>query len=137
MPDIEFNWRQLYEKLKEQIDIKAIEKELDDLKHAKFYYIPREFLDVVTVTVITAEKVFAGISGLSGGGGEEKRKAVVAFLDDIIKLPFFLDKAINLDGVILGYLVDYAVALWNKIYGHKWAEVVPFPPADDLGKYYV
>ena len=90
MPDVEFDWKMLRNKLAEEINLAVIEKELDELKHAQFKYIPREFLDVVTVTVVAAEKIFSEISGLSEGGGEEKRKAVVAFLDDIIKLPFFL-----------------------------------------------
>jgi len=135
MPDVEFDWKMLRDKLAEEINLAAIEKELDELKHAKFKYIPREFLDVVTVTVVAAEKVFAEISGLSEGGGEEKRKAVVAFLDDIIKLPFFLDKAINLDGVILGYLVDYAVSFFNKVYTKNWADADPFVPTEGLDKY--
>lgn len=55
---------------------------------------------------------------LKGKPGEEKRKAVIRKLDDLIVLPFYLEWA---DDWIIGYLVDLAVEKLNWLTGWKFA----------------
>ena len=61
--------------------------------------------------VLWAEHTMTGLSG------KEKRDAVVKKLDDMIKLPSFLEP---FDGPIIGFFVDLAVAKLNSTFGHSF-----------------
>jgi hypothetical protein len=59
---------------------------------------------------------------------EDKLDAVIAFADDIIKLPWYLDnKPINLDGRLLRATISMLVAQLNKFLGKDWLNQIPDP----------
>lgn len=49
--------------------------------------------------------------------GTEKREALVQFLDDMIKLPIYLEA---LDGPIIRILINLSVDKLNSYFGHDW-----------------
>ena len=69
----------------------------------------------------TIEQVLWAERELKGKTGAEKKAAVVKKLDDLIKLPFYLEW---IDDIILGVLVDNACKVLNDFAGHKFANVV-------------
>lgn len=80
--------------------------------------------EIVTDAIKVVEKVSHGLKDMSNG--EKKQEAVVKFLDDIIKLPFFLDKKpMNLDGRLLKPLVSLLVSQLNKLFGNEWVTHLP------------
>ena len=56
---------------------------------------------------------------LKGKSGPEKRAAVVQKVDDMVKLPWWLEWA---DGPVIGWLVDQACAMLNEAHGHAWGD---------------
>ena len=69
----------------------------------------------------TIEQVLWAERELKGKTGAEKKAAVVKKLDDLIKLPFYLEW---IDDIILGIIVDNACKVLNDFAGHKFANVV-------------
>ena len=67
------------------------------------------------------EQVIWAERELKGKTGAEKRAAVVKKLDDLIKLPFYLEW---IDDIILGVLVDNACKVLNDFAGHKFENIV-------------
>ena len=63
------------------------------------------------------EQVLWAEHTMTGLNGKEKRDAVVKKLDDMIKLPSFLEA---FDGPIIGFFVDLAVAKLNSTFGHSF-----------------
>ena len=76
--------------------------------------------EIIKDVVGVVEKVVrdAGEVGL----GNEKREAVVQFLDDIIKLPFWAEP---FDKPLIRLLVDQIVGLLNKLLGKDWITKIP------------
>lgn len=68
------------------------------------------------------EQVIWAETNMRGKPGKEKRDAVVARLDEIIKLPFYLEW---LDDKLIGILVDLCCDKLNQIYAHKFADAKP------------
>ena len=66
------------------------------------------------------EKVLWAEKEMAGKSGEEKRAVIVAKLDDLIVLPFWLEWA---DGPVIGWLVDLACEKLNWLTGHDFSEV--------------
>lgn len=66
------------------------------------------------------EQVLWAEKNLKGKPGGEKRAAVVAKVDDMIKLPWWLEWV---DGPLIGWLVDQACDLLNEAHGHDWQDV--------------
>ena len=56
------------------------------------------------------------------GLGNEKREAVVQFLDDIIALPFWAEP---FDKPLIRLLVDQLVGLLNSVFGKDWISHIP------------
>ena len=48
--------------------------------------------------------------------GPEKRNAVVKIIDDLLKLPFYLEA---FDGIVIGWIVDAIISAWND-FAHDW-----------------
>ena len=71
----------------------------------------------VAEAVLEVEKEFAGKSG------EEKRAVVVKRLDDLIKLPWWLDDLLDLDGKLIGYLVGQACDALNILTDGDFSDV--------------
>ena len=67
------------------------------------------------------EQVIWAERELKGKTGAEKRVAVVAKLDDMIKLPNRLEWV---DDIILGIIADSACKVLNDFAGHKFENIV-------------
>lgn len=74
----------------------------------------QQIKDWVMEQVLWAEK------NLKGKPGGEKRAAVVQKVDDMVKLPWWLEWV---DGPVIGWLVDQACDLLNEARGHDWGDV--------------
>lgn len=70
----------------------------------------------VVQMVMEAEKAVPGKSA------SEKRAYVVQRLDDMVKLPWYLEP---FDGPAFGLLVDMACDKLNLLMGHEWTELTP------------
>ena len=79
---------------------------------------------IIKEAVHLVEKLATDLEGLGTPTGQEKRDAVVSFLDDVVKLPFFLEP---IDGPLIGQAVDGLVAWYNFKIGHGWLDKIrPF-----------
>ena len=111
MPLIKIDEEKLWEGLNSLLDLDEIKEKVHNLKGLKFGI---EFISIIAslfeIAIKTVEKICAEAGEV--GVGAEKKKAVVKFLDSIIKLPFYLE---FFDGPIISVIVDIAV---------KWI----FPP---------
>ena len=61
------------------------------------------------------------IPRLKGKTGAEKKAAVIKKVDDLIKLPFYLEW---MDDMVIGYLVDVVCKKFNAI-GENLADITP------------
>ena len=77
-------------------------------------------LDQMKAWVI--EQVMWAETNMRGKSGKEKRDAVVARLDEMIKLPFYLEW---LDDKLIGILVDLVCGKLNQVYAHHFADAKP------------
>ena len=57
---------------------------------------------------------------IPGESGADKRAYVVKTLDELIRLPLWLEP---IDGVIFGMLVDLICDKLNARYGHIWGDI--------------
>ena len=73
------------------------------------------------------EQVLWAEHTLTGLNGKGKRDAVVKKLDDMIRLPVYLEP---LDGPIIGFFVDMAVEKLNGAFGHSFG-VEPITQAQE------
>lgn len=76
-------------------------------------------MDLATRAVLCVESVALQVKAELQliATSEEKRKAAVAYLDGMIKLPVYLEW---MDDMILGYIVDTTVGALNRKYGKTW-----------------
>lgn len=76
-------------------------------------------MDLATRAVLCVESVALQVKAELQliATSEEKRKAAVAYLDGMIKLPVYLEW---MDDMILGYIVDMTVRALNRKYGKTW-----------------
>lgn len=63
------------------------------------------------------EQVLWAENELAGKTGKEKRAIIVAKLDELVPLPFWLEWA---DGPLIGWMADRACDILNHITGHKF-----------------
>ena len=68
------------------------------------------------------EQIMWAEINMRGKSGKEKRDAVVKRLDDMIKLPFYLEW---LDDKLIGILVDLCCDKLNQVYAHHFADAKP------------
>ena len=66
------------------------------------------------------EQVLWAEKNLKGKSGAEKKAAVVQKLDELIKLPFYLEWV---DDMIISYLVDSVCSKLNEITQHDFSEL--------------
>ncbi|MCK9568899.1 hypothetical protein M0R72_08160 [Candidatus Pacearchaeota archaeon] len=83
---------------------------------------PGMAVDLIKALGIVVEKVCADAGAVASGG--EKKKALVELLDEIIKLPFFLEP---FDGMIIGWLIDKLIEWLNLKLGQDWVDHLDFP----------
>jgi hypothetical protein len=109
----EFDYEKLLEKLKEIINLPAIKKELNDVKLVGF--------DDPAVFLAETSDVGAVICGKIGEVARELdinldnegfRKAVIEFLDDLIKLPIWAEP---FDGIIISLIINKIFDWLGKI----------------------
>ena len=67
------------------------------------------------------EQVAWAEKNLKGKTGAEKKAAVIKKVDDLIKLPFYLEW---MDDMVIGYLVDVVCKKFNAI-GENLADITP------------
>ncbi|MBR1486635.1 MAG: hypothetical protein IJ597_05210 [Synergistaceae bacterium] len=77
-----------------------------------------EKLKKIKIWVI--EQVIWAEQNLRDKTGADKKAAVIRKLDDLIKLPFYLEW---IDDVIISLLVDQACAQLNKVSAHNFGNV--------------
>jgi hypothetical protein len=107
-------------KLKEYFDTSEIAKLIEQLKISGLKLSSINILAaIVKEAVEMMERVSNDIDDVVEGA--DKRKAVVEFLDDIIKLPIWAEP---FDGMVIGIIVDKAVAEWNDENGKNWIEKI-------------
>jgi hypothetical protein len=83
---------------------------------------PGMAVDLIKALGIVVEKVCADAGAVAAGG--EKKKALVELLDEIIKLPFFLEP---FDGPIISWLIDKVIDWLNLKLGSDWVNHLDFP----------
>ncbi len=66
------------------------------------------------------EQVLWAEKNLKGKSGADKKAAVVQKLDELIKLPFYLEWV---DDIIISYLVDSVCSKLNEITQHDFSEL--------------
>lgn len=79
---------------------------------------------VSSLKVWAVQMVMETERSIPGESSAEKRRYVVARLDDMVKLPWYLEP---FDGPLFGLLVDMACEKLNLVLGHDWsgAELSP------------
>lgn len=107
MPFVKINEDKLWEGLNGLLDIDEFKEKIKLIQKDGFG--PEDIPvagDIFKMAIETVENICieAGVFGF----GKEKKKAVVKFLDDIIRLPFYLEW---LDGPAIGAIVDLLVSL--------------------------
>ncbi|MBR2208651.1 MAG: hypothetical protein IJ859_07595, partial [Synergistaceae bacterium] len=73
------------------------------------------------IKIWAIEQVIWAERELKGKSGTEKKAAVIKKLDDLIKLPFYLEWV---DDIVLSWIVDAACERLNKFAGHKFANII-------------
>lgn len=74
---------------------------------------------IASLKMWVLQLVIEAEGAIPGGTGMEKRAYVVQRLDDMVKLPWYLEP---FDGPAFGLLVDMACDKMNLLVGHKWDE---------------
>lgn len=76
---------------------------------------------LVPYIVAIVEGVYNDVAEVKTGGGNEKRKAVIKFIDDIIDAPWWIE---SFDDNLIGIAVDAIVGVFNIVKGKEWIEKV-------------
>ena len=97
--------------------IKASVEEIGKIDSlGKVFEAGKEITKLIKAIVALIERVQREFGGISG---KERKKLVVQTIDNLIKLPFFLEA---IDGLVIGFMVDNAVDWINDKYGHEWSD---------------
>jgi hypothetical protein len=114
----------LLQKLVEYIDLSAMAEKIKACEGKSLYDMPAALSDVITEVIVTVEKIMVDIQEVGHGG--EKEDAVVAFLDGVIKLPYWLEP---FDDNVIRPIVRSIVATLNKGLQYEWPKkAVPATP---------
>ena len=82
-----------------------------------FEKLPQDLMQIVPIVMQGAAKVEEYASQAGGLTGPEKKEVLVKALDELIKLPAYLEP---LDGPAIGWMIDYIVLGLNKLFGKDW-----------------
>ena len=77
---------------------------------------------VSSLKVWAVQLVIETEKAIPGESAAKKRAYVVQKLDDMVRLPWYLEP---FDGPAFGLIVDYACDKLNLIMGHKWEDLTP------------
>lgn len=134
---VDFNKELLLEALKREMSLKSFAAKFEQLKSYDFNPFrppkapedPAGFdkwreaqglvNDLVLDLIAVVEREVKAVGEVGKGG--EKLDAVVTFLDDIIRLPFYLEW---FDGPAIRLLVSQLVGLLNRVFGKDWIEKI-------------
>ncbi|MEG1824357.1 MAG: hypothetical protein RRY12_01235 [Cloacibacillus sp.] len=79
---------------------------------------------VSSLKVWVVQQILEAEQTIPGATGTDKRAYVVQRLDDMVKLPWYIEP---FDGPAFGVLVDLACDKLNLLCGHDWASVTLTP----------
>lgn len=79
---------------------------------------------VSSLKIWVVQQILEAEQAVPGKNGEEKRTHVVQRLDDMVKLPWYMEP---FDGPAFGILVDLACDKLNMLCGHDWTKVTLTP----------
>jgi len=125
MPTVDMD--RIQAKLEEVLNIDEFWAKIESVKTLKLDFMTEDGKVIETDDILRARDLFADIVGDVVEAlervnteveailtSEEKKQAVVKFIDECIKLPFYLEL---FDGTVIGILVDIVVGQYNKL---KW-----------------
>lgn len=99
-------------------------EQMNEAKEWNSFYKIRDnitkIIDLITNVVVIIELTSREMGGLSS---EEKRKAAVQYLDEMIKLPWFFEVV---DGPAIDLILSIVVDFLNRSLGHEWQESTMF-----------
>lgn len=81
-------------------------------------------VEIIHALLWAVEKVTVDAGEIAKGSGNAKREALVNMLDEVIRLPFFLEP---FDGILIGKLIDWAIDWLNAKFGKDWINHIPAP----------
>ena len=82
---------------------------------------PGMVVEIARAVCMVIEKIALDTKGVVTGG--EKKDALVDFLDDCIRLPFFLEP---FDGPVIGFIIDKFIEWLNHTFGQDWLTYLDF-----------
>ena len=88
----------------------------------KDYILQLMFKAVSGLKLWAVQLVMEAEKSIPGSSSGDKRAYVVQRLDDMVKLPWYLEA---FDGPAFGLVVDYACDKLNLVMGHDWTELTP------------
>lgn len=128
MPKVRFNFTYFEAWLKSYTDIEILKKEakqvfrgINEKNMFKKAHRALAFFDKVVTLVERSAIEFSTLESVDEPSGRKKLDIAVEFLDDMIKLPFYLEW---FDGKAIKFLLSWAVAGLNSHIGDSWEDKV-------------
>ena len=106
--------------LKEYFQAEKFVTVIEEIKTAGWLGKVAKGISLLPMAIGVAEKLHAELSEVEGGGGGQKKDAVVDWLDDVIKGNFIVEQ---FDGMIIRLAVDGLIGWMNLTKGKNWLEV--------------
>lgn len=117
MANVTIDKELLLQKLKEYLNVPELIEKIKACQGLHIFELPGALLEVIIMVIKTVEQIVSDITEAGSGTGQAKKDAVVDFLDDVIRVPFWLEP---FDGKIIGLVVDTIVSVANRWLGHDW-----------------
>lgn len=124
MPKIRFDYKYFMAWLESYTEVKELEKEaklafrgINERNMFKKAHKMTAFLDHVVTIIERSSTDFSMLEGVDEPSGKKKLDIAVKFLDDCIKLPFYLEW---FDDNIIRFLLSTAVSSLNRHTGDAW-----------------
>ena len=105
--------------LTEYFQAEKFVKVIDEIKEAGWLGKVAKGISLLPLAIGVVEKLYLELSEVKTGGGNEKKKAVVEWLDDVIKGNFIVEQ---FDGMIIRIAVDGLIGWLNLTKGKNWIE---------------
>lgn len=121
MSDFEIKYQEFIDWLNQHYNLVSFESQVKSLFTKKWgikYLVTRvgELVNVITVLVAIIENFSNDVKSLDNS---EKRELAVEYLDNLIKLPWYLE---SIDGPIIGIAVGWAVSKAKTLF--QWGATV-------------
>jgi hypothetical protein len=128
MPKVKFDYAYLLDWLESYTDFNALEKEaktvfkgINEKNMFKKAHKILAFVDKIVTLIERAAIEFSNLENVDEPTGKKKLDLAVKFLDDKIKLPFYLE---FFDDNVIRWMLSTAVAALNTHVGDSWEEKV-------------